>query len=112
MPKNEDNYIGILADFYNKTGNKDFQKLDIIKASHLYDKSKDVSFENLEEKFNTIIKKHIKRDSYFKIKLGIFGTKSDIDSSFFENKNAKEIEQTQVLIEENKKRDAERKRIS
>ena len=109
MPKEADEYTEILGDLYSKTGQQHAQKLDIIKASHLYDKSLEISSDGLEERFNKIIKKHIKRDSYFKIKSGIFGTKSDIDSSFFDNQNAKEVEQTQAIIEEKKKQDIARK---
>lgn len=110
MPKDADDYTEILADIYGKSGVNDSQKLDIIKTSHLYDKSKEVSFESFEEKFNTIIKKHVKRDSYFKIKSGIFGTKESIDSSFFENEKQKELEQTEAIIEQKKKKEAERKK--
>ncbi|MEP5341704.1 MAG: carboxypeptidase-like regulatory domain-containing protein [Algibacter sp.] len=110
MPKNSDDYTEILADIYGKSGIKDSQKLEVIKASHLYDKSKEVSFEGYEEKFNKIIKKHVKRDSYFKIKSGIFGTKESIDSSFFENEKQKDVEQTEALIEKKKKQEAERKK--
>lgn len=110
VPKNADNYTELLADLYGKTGVNGSQKIDIIKASHLYDKNKEVSLEGFEEKFNTIIKKHIKRDSYFKIKSGIFGTKEDIDSTFFESYEAKEVEQTQSMLEEKKKKEQERKK--
>jgi len=109
MPKESDEYIEILSDLYSDTDQRDSVKLDIIKASHLYDKSKEVSVDDFEERFNAIMKKHVKRDSYFKIKSGFFGTKSDIDSSFFDNQNAKEVEQTQAIIEENKKQDVARK---
>ncbi|MGB5418553.1 carboxypeptidase-like regulatory domain-containing protein [Algibacter sp.] len=110
LPKDADDYTEILADLYGKTGVVDAQKIDIIKASHLYDKSKELSFEGYEEKFNNIIKKHVKRDSYFKIKSGIFGTKEEIDSSYFENANAKDVEETQAMLEEKKKQEQERKK--
>ncbi|WP_341216898.1 carboxypeptidase-like regulatory domain-containing protein [uncultured Wocania sp.] len=112
MPKNSGNYTEILGDFYQKPISKDALKLDIIKASNLYDKNNEISFEGLEEKFNNIFKKHVKRDSYFKIKSGIFGTKEDIDSSLFgETKEVdKDIEKTKAFIEEQKKKEAERKK--
>jgi hypothetical protein len=106
MPKNTDDYTEILGNLYGKTGDDELQKLDIIKASHLYDKSKEITFEGFEEKFNTILKKYVKRDSYFKIKSGIFGTKEDIDSSFFDNPKAK---QTEALLEQEKKKELEKK---
>lgn len=106
MPKNADNYTEILANIYGKSGIIASQKLDIIKASNLYDKSKEVTFEGYEEKFNNIIKKHVKRNSYFKIKSGIFGTKEEIDSSFFDSEETKE---TDAFLEKEKKKEQERK---
>ncbi|WP_299553929.1 carboxypeptidase-like regulatory domain-containing protein [Seonamhaeicola sp.] len=115
MPKGADDYTEILGELYTKSDLKDTHKLDIIKASHLYDKKKEVSFEGLEERFNDIFKKHIKRDSYFKIKSGIFGTKEEIDSSFFDSaddkvKKEKEKEQTEAFLEAQKKKEQQRKR--
>uniref|UniRef100_UPI003564B050 carboxypeptidase-like regulatory domain-containing protein n=1 Tax=Seonamhaeicola sp. TaxID=1912245 RepID=UPI003564B050 len=70
MPKNASDHIEILGNFYSNLGNENSQKLDIIKASHLYDKNLEVSFDGLEKRFNSIFRKHVKRDSYFKIKSG------------------------------------------
>lgn len=109
MPKKSDDYTEILTVIYGKPGVKSSQKLDIIKASHLYDKSKEVTFESYEEKFNSIIKKHIKRDSYFKIKSGLFGTKEEMDSTFYDNLDNDKVEQTDTMLEEQKKREKERK---
>ncbi|OEK07866.1 hypothetical protein A8C32_15405 [Flavivirga aquatica] len=110
IPKNADNYTEILANIYGKTGDKDLQKLDIIKSSKLYDKSKEVSFKSFEEKFNKIIKKHIKRDSYFKIKSGFFGTKEEIDSSFFETYSNDETDKTKAFLDAQKKKEEKRKK--
>ena len=111
VPKKSDNYTEILGVLYKKPMVQNSQKLDIIKASTLYDKNNEVTFTGLEEKFSKIFKKHIKRDSYFKIKSGIFGTKENIDSSFFDDKKQKEeVEQTKALIEEQKKRETQRKK--
>ncbi|TYA74820.1 carboxypeptidase-like regulatory domain-containing protein [Seonamhaeicola marinus] len=111
MPKNASDHVEILGELYTKSGEDGFRKLDILKASHLYDKNLEVSFEGLEERFNTIFRKHIKRDSYFKIKSGIFGTKEAIDSTMFESaEDRKEHEETNAFIEEKKKIEAERKK--
>ncbi|MDO6760926.1 carboxypeptidase-like regulatory domain-containing protein [Tamlana sp. 2_MG-2023] len=109
MPKEADDHTEILADIYGKSGLEDSQKLDIIKASHLYDKSNEVTFEFYEEKFNNIIKKHVKRDSYFKIKSGFFGTKQDIDSTFFNELDNDKGSQTEAMLEAEKKKEKERK---
>lgn len=111
MPKNSGDYTEILGDFYQKPITKSAIKLDIIKASDLYDKNNEISFDGLEEKFNNIFKKHVKRDSYFKIKSGIFGTKEEIDSSLFgDSKEDEATEKTKAFIEEQKKKEAERKK--
>ncbi|WOD44442.1 carboxypeptidase-like regulatory domain-containing protein [Hwangdonia lutea] len=111
MPKNSGNYSELLGDLYENPFAKNGLKLDIIKASNLYDKNNEISFEGLEEKFNTIFKKHVKRDSYFKIKSGIFGTKEEIDSSLFgDTKTDEDIEKTQAFIDEQKKKESERKK--
>jgi len=78
VPKNNTYYTEMLGDLYGG-GDADEQKLNLIKASELYDKSKDLDLEKLEEKFNAIVKNNIKTDSYFKIKSGLFGTKIDAD---------------------------------
>lgn len=110
LPKNADDYTEVLADLYGKPGEADEQKIDIIKASHLYDKSKEMGFDDYEERLNAILKKHVKRDSYFKIKSGWFGKKTEIDSSAFDMNEPKEdIEQTEAMIEEQKKNEAARK---
>lgn len=111
VPKKSDNYTELLADLYDKPHTENATKLDIIKASNLYDKNNEVSLEGLEEKFNAIFKKHVKRDSYFKIKSGWFGTKEEIDSSFFgDAKEDKDIAKTKAFIEEQKKKASERKK--
>lgn len=111
MPKNSDNYTEVLGDLYTKHDTEEAHKLNIIKASHLYDKKKEVSFEDLEERFNSIFKKHIKRDSYFKIKSGIFSTKEDIDSSIFDSsEKKKEKDKTDAFLEEQKKKEELRKK--
>ncbi|WNH08165.1 carboxypeptidase-like regulatory domain-containing protein [Thalassobellus suaedae] len=108
MPNNADSYTETLSNMYGKSGIIDSLKLDIIKASRLYDKSREITFEGYEEKFNTIIKKHVKRDSYFKIKSGIFGTKEEMDSSFYDSEKPKKDE-TEAFLEEQKKKEQERK---
>src|SRR5690606_17935190 len=62
-------------------------KLNPIKACELYDKNNEFSSEKLEGKLQDLLRKHVKRNSYFKIKSGLIGAKTDeIDSSFFDQK--------------------------
>jgi len=110
IPKQSDEYTEILADLYGKSGDEDNLKIDIIKASHLYDKNKEMSFDGYEKKLNSILKKHVKRNSYFKIKSGFFGTKTDIDSTAFDyGEQKKDVEQTEAMLEEQKKKEIKRR---
>jgi len=105
IPKNNSYYSEIVGDLYGNY-TKETQKLDILKASKLFDKSKDLDAEKLEEKFNEILKNNVKPGSYFKIKSGLLGIKVDADdvSQLFED----EIDSTDVAavnkkLEEKKK---------
>lgn len=106
LPKYSDSYTEILGNLYGKNMPGTETKLNIIKASELYDKSQEISMEAYEERFNEIIKQNVKRDSYFKIKSGMFSTKEDMDSTFYDNPETKE---TETLLAEQKKKEEERK---
>ncbi len=106
LPKKSDSHVEILGTMYGKIDTEDLQKLDIIKASHLYDKDNEITFKGFEERINSVIKKRVKRDSYFKIKSGIFSTKEEMDSTFFEDEKAKE---TAEFIEEQKEKEIAKK---
>ncbi|MCB4799157.1 carboxypeptidase-like regulatory domain-containing protein [Neotamlana laminarinivorans] len=111
LPNKNADYTEILGDFYiAKSDIIDDAKLDIIKASHLYDKNNEVSFEGVEERLNTILQKRVKRDSYFKVKSGLFGTKTDIDTTIFNNEPTKEEKQTEEFLQAQKKKEEARKK--
>lgn len=78
VPKNNNYYSEIVADLYGNY-TKESQKLNLLKASKLFDKSKELDAEKLEKKFNEILKDNVKPGSYFKIKSGLFGTKVDAE---------------------------------
>jgi len=107
MPRNIDNHTEVLGELYGEIKPIKFQKMEILKASRLYDKSADINMENYEKRFNDIFKKYVKRDSYFKIKSGWFSVKEEIDSSLFGDK--KEKKPTETLLTEQKKKDSIRK---
>ncbi len=107
FPKRTSYYTEILCDFYGD-GSEEKQKIDIIKASELYNKNTQLSFEGIEEKFNDIIKRNVKPNSYFKIKSGIFGTKVDMDDMLNEE-TSKDAEVLKKQLEEKKKQEEERK---
>lgn len=106
MPKDIADHTEILGELYGKIEPETFQKMEILKACQLYDKSSDINFNNYEKRFNDIFKKYVKRDSYFKIKSGWFGAKEEIDSSFFGDKNEKETVVTDAMLAEQQKKDS------
>ncbi len=110
VPKNNADHTEILGELYGKVETASPQKIEILKASRLYDKSNEITFENYEKRFNEIFKKHVKRDSYFKIKSGWFGGKTEIDSSLFGDNDAdKEQNKTDEFIAAQKEKEAKRK---
>ena len=107
IPDNFSYYSEILCDYFgNQT--KDQQKIKLIKASELYDKKKEIGFESLLNRFNDILKEHVKPDSYLKIKSGWFGTKVDADEilnmdSSAGNENSEKEEEQKSFAEYRKK---------
>lgn len=113
LPKKNIYYTEMLGDLYGGD-DADEQKLDLIKASELYDKSKDLDLEKLEEKFNDIVKENVKTDSYFKIKSGLFGTKIDADEMgelFQEEVDSTDVAALNKRLEEEKKSKEERRKF-
>ncbi|WP_458628736.1 carboxypeptidase-like regulatory domain-containing protein [Winogradskyella sp. PC D3.3] len=109
MPKNSSSHTEILGELYGEIDPEASQKMDILKACYLYDKSKDINMDNYEKRFNDIFKKYVKRDSYFKIKSGWFSVKEEMDSSLFGDTNKKNEAATDALLAEQKKKDSIRK---
>ncbi|MEM1002210.1 MAG: carboxypeptidase-like regulatory domain-containing protein, partial [Bacteroidota bacterium] len=110
VPKTYDDHAEVLGDMYGKLGPQSPQKMDMFKATYLYDKENEITFENYERRFNEIFRKYVKRDSYFKIKSGIFGTKEEIDSSMFGEEDVKQAqEQTDALLKEQQEKEKKRK---
>lgn len=110
IPKNNTVYNEALGDLYGSSDG-DEQKLDLIKASELYDKSMELDFEALEEKFNKIMKENVKTDSYFKIKSGLFGTKVDGDDLFETDVDSTDVAALNKKLEQEKKNKEERKKF-
>ncbi|MEQ8219383.1 MAG: carboxypeptidase-like regulatory domain-containing protein [Arenibacter sp.] len=109
IPKKSSRYTEILGDFYGNF-EKDNQKLSLIKASDLYDKQSELDLTSLEEKFNDILKKNIKPDSYFKIKSGLFGTKVDADEFMTFATDSTDAEALKKELAEKKKKEEDRKK--
>lgn len=91
IPKRTSYHNETLGDFYNKQFS-DKHKLSIIKTSKLYNKSQEVSFEGLQDKFMQVLNDNVKKDSYLKIKSGLFGTKVSVDSIVNTSENSDKIQ--------------------
>lgn len=76
IPKYSDSYKEVLGDFY---GNYSQQKIQIIKAANLYNPQSTTSLDKLTKKLDNIFRENVKKDSYLKIKSGLFGVKVDAD---------------------------------
>ncbi|CDF80702.1 conserved hypothetical protein [Formosa agariphila KMM 3901] len=110
VPIHSSQYTEVLGELYKNRTNTDqdtITKLDILKASELYDKNNQMTFEAYEKKLNAIVKKRVKRDSYFKIKSGLFGTKTEIDSSLFQSETDQNAE---AFLEAEKKKEEDKKK--
>ena len=86
LPKKSSYYKEVVADLYGDYNN---YKLNINKAAELYDKNNDISAEGIGKKLEGIFNENIKKDSYLKIKSGLFSTKMEVDSIIQENEEAK-----------------------
>ena len=94
IPNKSSYYKETAADLY---GNYENYKLNIKKAAELYDKNSDISAEGIGKKLEKIFNDNIKKDSYIKIKSGIFSTKMEVDSILKENEEVKaEVEKRKV----------------
>ncbi len=102
-------YNEALGDLYGGFDG-DEQKLDLIKASELYDKNLELDFEVLEDKFNTIVKENVKTDSYFKIKSGLFGTKVESGELFESEIDSTDVAALNKQLEEEKKNKEDREK--
>ncbi len=77
VPREAAHFTESLMDLY-KYGSE--YKLDMIRAAELYDKDRVASLEDLSKRMEGIFKRNIKRDSYLKVKSGIFSQKMEVDS--------------------------------
>lgn len=110
IPPTNSYYSEILCDLYGNF-NQEKQKIDLIKASEMYDKNNQIGLTALEEKFNNIIKKNVKKDSYFKVKSGwFFGQKVKMDDFVGKDVDSTDAEALKKQVEDQKKREADRKK--
>lgn len=109
MPKSNTYYTEVLGDFYTSSKAEE-HKLELIKASELYDKSLEFDTDKIDEKFNEIIKSNVKTNSYFKIKSGLFGTKIENDDIFESEVDSTDAAALDKKLKEEKKSKEDRKK--
>nr|WP_299385791.1 carboxypeptidase-like regulatory domain-containing protein [Allomuricauda sp.] len=98
LPRNASYYTETLGDYYH---GGEQNKLEVIKAAELYDKSNEGSMEALSDKLEAIFKANVKPDSYLKIKSGIFGEKVAVDSILAAEEETEELEEELKKPEKN-----------
>jgi hypothetical protein len=77
-----------------REGNFEQGKFKVERAAELYDKEKDLSFDGIAEQLEQLFNKNVKKNSYFKIKSGLFSTKVQADELFYEEDTEDEGGQT------------------
>ncbi|WP_010180132.1 carboxypeptidase-like regulatory domain-containing protein [Aquimarina agarilytica] len=82
VPKRSVFHTEVLGDFHSDL-NK--HKLNIKKANKLYDIYGEDYLAGFYATLENILNKNVKKDSYFKIKSGLFSFKADADQSFIDN---------------------------
>ncbi len=108
VPDNNAYYTEVLCDLYGNF-NKEKQKIDVIKASELYDKNNEIGLAAFEEKFERIINQNVKPDSYFKVKSGLFSQKISSEDMIGEKIDSTDAKALKKKVEDQKKREIERK---
>jgi hypothetical protein len=86
MPKNVESTNYTQSKWLRDSGGLELHKLEVILAANLKDSLAEASYASLEETVEGILKKRIKKDSYFKVKSGpLISVKVD-------NDNAREVD--------------------
>ncbi|MEN1785253.1 MAG: carboxypeptidase-like regulatory domain-containing protein [Bacteroidota bacterium] len=93
IPEYSYHYTETLGDLFKANGDN---KIDIIRAAELYDKTAFNSIDDFSDQIERIFKANVKPDSYLKIKSGIFSQKVQVDSLLQET----DKETEEVLSEE------------
>ena len=109
VPRTEDNYTEVLCDLYGDF-NKEKQKIEVIKASNMYDKNSELDLASLEKRLEKILHDNVKPDSYLKVKSGIFGTKIDNEELFGSQIDSSDVNALNKKLEEEKKRKENQKK--
>ena len=86
MPKNEESTDYTQSKWLRDSGGSELHKLEVIQAATLKDSLAEATFASMDETVERILKKRVKKDSYFKVKSG------PLISIKVDNDNAKEVD--------------------
>jgi hypothetical protein len=86
MPKNEESTDYTQSKWLRDSGGTELHKLEVIQAATLKDSLAEANFASMDETVERILKKRVKKDSYFKVKSG------PLISIKVDNDNAKEVD--------------------
>jgi hypothetical protein len=86
MPKNEESTNYTQSKWLRDSGGLKNHKLEVMQAAKLKDSLNEQSFSSIDETIEGILKKRVKKDSYFKVKSG------PLISIKVDNDNAKEVD--------------------
>lgn len=86
MPKNEESTNYTQSKWLRDSGGLELHKLEVIQAANLKDSLVEATYASLDETVEGILKKRVKKDSYFKVKSG------PLISIKVDNDNAKEVD--------------------
>lgn len=77
LPKKSEYHTETYGELF-KSGDR--VKLKVLKATEMYDKQKQATYNGLNHALKKILRQHVRGDSYFKIKTGPISTKMDLDT--------------------------------
>lgn len=77
LPKKTEYHTETYGNLYKSQGKV---KLQVLKATEMYDKNQQATYAGINHKLIGLIKKYVKEDSYFKVKTGPISTKLDLDT--------------------------------
>ena len=88
MPKNEESIYYTQSKWLRDSGGLELHKLEVMQAASLQDSLAEATYASMKETIEGILKKRVKKESYFKVKSGpLISTKVD-------NDNPKEVDST------------------
>lgn len=104
LPKKDTSYTESLADWWGNTTESE-QKIAIRKAVKLSDTLNSSTYDHILHRFQNILKKRMKKDSYFKVKSGLFISTSIDENQFKELPDTLSAEEKAVVKKQKEQKD-------